>query len=153
MIEIDGATGSTYTPTDDDAGNNIKVRVVFDDDAGHREYPRTSPEVGPVSTADDVPVAITSDPGDGRDLRDRRQDRGDRDVRLSGGGDRHAAAQARARRRRHQRRPVGGIRSGCGRARGPGQEHRADPRLATRSDLRDVQEWPRHSPPAPPATR
>ncbi|WP_420446766.1 choice-of-anchor R domain-containing protein [Candidatus Poriferisodalis sp.] len=63
VTEIDGATGSTYTPTDDDAGNNIKVRVVFDDDAGHREYPRTSPEVGPVSTADDVPVAITSDPG------------------------------------------------------------------------------------------
>ena len=63
VTELDGATGSTYTPTDDDAGNNIKVRVVFDDDAGHREYPRTSPEVGPVSTADDVPVAITSDPG------------------------------------------------------------------------------------------
>ena len=66
--ELDGATGSTYTPTDGDAGKNIKVRVVFDDDAVNREYPRTSPEVGPVGTADVVQVAITSDPGGGRDL-------------------------------------------------------------------------------------
>ena len=47
--DIDGETGSTYTPTDDDLGKHLKVRVVFDDDAGYQEYPRTSPQVGPVA--------------------------------------------------------------------------------------------------------
>ena len=48
--DIDGETGPTYTPTDDDVGKHLKVRVVFDDDAGNQEYPRTSPQVGPVGT-------------------------------------------------------------------------------------------------------
>ena len=46
--ELAGETGSTYTTTDDDVGKNIKVRVIFDDDAGNQEYPRYSPEIGPV---------------------------------------------------------------------------------------------------------
>ena len=35
--DIAGATGSTYTLTDDDAGKSIKVRVSFTDDADHEE--------------------------------------------------------------------------------------------------------------------
>ena len=46
--ELDGETGPAYTPTDADGGKHLKVRVVFDDDAGNQEYPRTSPQVGPV---------------------------------------------------------------------------------------------------------
>ena len=46
--ELDGETGSTYTPTADDVGKHLKVRVIFDDDAGNKEYPRTSRQVGPV---------------------------------------------------------------------------------------------------------
>ena len=48
--DIDGETGPTYTPTDDDVDKHLKVRVVFDDDAGNQEYPRTSLQVGPVGT-------------------------------------------------------------------------------------------------------
>ena len=48
--EINGETGPTYTPTDDDGGKHLKVRVVFDDDATNKEYPRNSPQVGPVGT-------------------------------------------------------------------------------------------------------
>ncbi|WP_420445371.1 Calx-beta domain-containing protein [Candidatus Poriferisodalis sp.] len=63
--DIDGATGSTYTPTADDVDKHLKVRVVFDDDAGYREYPRTSPQFGPVVglPPEITSVAITSDPG------------------------------------------------------------------------------------------
>ena len=46
--ELDGETGATYTPTADDVGKYLKVRVVFDDDGGNKEYPRTSRQVGPV---------------------------------------------------------------------------------------------------------
>ena len=46
--ELDGETGLTYTPTDDDVDKHLKVRVIFDDDAGNQEYPRTSRQVGPV---------------------------------------------------------------------------------------------------------
>ena len=49
--ELDGETGPSYTPTADDVGKNLKVRVIFDDDAGNQEYPRTSPEIGPVLVA------------------------------------------------------------------------------------------------------
>ena len=35
--EIDGATGSTYSPTTSDVGKVIKVRVTFTDDAGNEE--------------------------------------------------------------------------------------------------------------------
>ena len=47
---LDGETGPTYTPTHDDVGKHLKVRVVFDDDANNKEYPRNSPQVGPVGT-------------------------------------------------------------------------------------------------------
>ena len=47
---LDGETGPTYTPTGDDVGKHLKVRVVFDDDANNKEYPRTSLQVGPVGT-------------------------------------------------------------------------------------------------------
>ena len=46
--ELDGETGPAYTPTDEDGDKHLKVRVVFDDDAGNQEYPRTSPQLGPV---------------------------------------------------------------------------------------------------------
>ena len=48
--ELDGETGPAYTPTDDDVDKHLKVRVLFDDDAGNKEYPLTSPQVGPVGT-------------------------------------------------------------------------------------------------------
>ena len=47
---LDGETGPAYTPTGDDVGKHLKVRVVFDDDADNKEYPRTSLQVGPVGT-------------------------------------------------------------------------------------------------------
>ena len=40
--DIDGASGQSYFPTDDDIGKQLKVRVVFDDDAGFEAYPLTS---------------------------------------------------------------------------------------------------------------
>ena len=46
-----GAVGGTYTPTADDVDKHLRVRVVFDDDAGYLEYPRTSPQFGPVVDA------------------------------------------------------------------------------------------------------
>ena len=36
-VEISGATGSTYIPTDSDEGQGVKVRVSFTDDAGNEE--------------------------------------------------------------------------------------------------------------------
>ena len=48
--DIDGETGPTYTPINDDGGKHLKVRVVVDDDADNKEYPRNSPRVGPVGT-------------------------------------------------------------------------------------------------------
>ena len=35
--DIEGATGPTYEPTEDDAGKSVRVRVSFTDDAGHEE--------------------------------------------------------------------------------------------------------------------
>ena len=47
--EISRAVRKTYTPTSDDVGHHLRVRVIFDDGAGYLEYPKTSGEVGPVS--------------------------------------------------------------------------------------------------------
>ena len=68
--ELDGETGLTYTPTDDDVDKHLKVRVIFDDDDGNQEYPRTSRQVGPVgmnSPAAGAP-AITGTPRAGETL-------------------------------------------------------------------------------------
>ena len=68
--ELDGETGPTYTATSADGGKHLKVRVIFDDDAGNQEYPRTSPQVGPVgmnSPASGAP-AITGTPRAGGTL-------------------------------------------------------------------------------------
>ena len=46
--EIAGATGSTYTLTDDDEGKAVKVEVTFTDDAGNDES-LTSAETGTVA--------------------------------------------------------------------------------------------------------
>ena len=54
--DIDGETGSTYTPTAADVDKHLKVRVVFDDDAGYLDYPLTSPRFGPV--VDAVPPTV-----------------------------------------------------------------------------------------------
>ena len=48
--EINGATASTYTLADDDAGKTIKVRVSFTDDAGNDEQ-LTSAVTGAVTAA------------------------------------------------------------------------------------------------------
>ena len=56
--ELEGETGPAYTVVDDDVGSHLKVRVVFDDDAGNQEYPRTSPQVGPV-VDNSVIVSVT----------------------------------------------------------------------------------------------
>ena len=56
--ELDGETGATYTPTAADVGKHLKVRVIFDDDAGNREYPRTSRQVGPVVGHPEVTVGF-----------------------------------------------------------------------------------------------
>ena len=45
---IDDATDRTYTPTAADVSKNLKVRVVFNDDAGNQEYPLSSRTIGPV---------------------------------------------------------------------------------------------------------
>ena len=50
-LEISGATGSTYTLVDDDAGNTIKVRVSFTDDDGN-DHHVTSAATGVVAAAD-----------------------------------------------------------------------------------------------------
>ena len=47
---IDDATDRTYTPTAADVSKNLKVRVVFNDDAGNQEYPLSSRTIGPVLT-------------------------------------------------------------------------------------------------------
>ncbi len=62
--ELAGETGPSYTPTADDVGKNLKVRVIFDDAAGNQEYPRYSPEIGPVNalTVPDAPTMLTAEP-------------------------------------------------------------------------------------------
>ena len=52
--EINGATASTYTLVDDDAGKAIKVRVSFTDDAGNDEQ-LTSAATGAVAAASPPP--------------------------------------------------------------------------------------------------
>ena len=54
--ELAGETAATYTPTADDVDKHLKVRVIFDDDAGNRERPRTSRQVGPVVGLTEVTV-------------------------------------------------------------------------------------------------
>ena len=57
---IPGATGSTYTPTDDDVGKTIRVRVSFSDDAGNGEAllsaPTATVAARPNSPATGVPT-------------------------------------------------------------------------------------------------
>ena len=55
-IDVQGATGSTYTLTDDDVGQTISVRVTFTDNAeenlsgdGCRPVPTAQPRVCPPS--------------------------------------------------------------------------------------------------------
>ena len=62
--ELAGETGPSYTPTADDVGKSLKVRVIFDDNAGNQEYPRTSRQIGPVNavTVPDAPTALTAEP-------------------------------------------------------------------------------------------
>ena len=54
--ELAGETAAMYTPTADDVDKHLKVRVIFDDDAGNRERPRTSRQVGPVVGLTEVTV-------------------------------------------------------------------------------------------------
>ena len=57
--ELDGETGSTYTPTGADVNKHLKVRVIFDDNAGNKEHPRTSRRLGPVGVEYGVLAANT----------------------------------------------------------------------------------------------
>ena len=54
--EIDGATGSTYMLVDSDAGETIKVRVTFTDDAGNEETLTSSATTEVIAT-------VPGDPG------------------------------------------------------------------------------------------
>ena len=56
--ELAGETGETYTPTAADVDKDLKVRVVFDDDAGNKEYPRAGRAVGPVVANPAVEVSF-----------------------------------------------------------------------------------------------
>ena len=53
--DIEGATDSTYTLTDDDEGNTVKVRVSFTDDAGNPES-RTSDATTAVAAKPNTPA-------------------------------------------------------------------------------------------------
>ena len=93
--EINGATASTYTLADADAGKAVKVRVSFTDDAGNEES-LTSTATGAVATP-------PKHPGHGR--ADHQRDG-------PGGGDANRRHQQHIRRRRPGRRnlrlPVAG---------------------------------------------
>ena len=54
--DIDGATGSSYTLADNDAGKTVQVRVSFTDDAGNQEY-LTSAATGAVA-ATEPPLTV-----------------------------------------------------------------------------------------------
>ena len=58
--DIQGATASTYTPSDEEVGKTIKVRVSFADDAGHDESLTSAPtaavEAAPNSPATGTPA-------------------------------------------------------------------------------------------------
>ena len=54
--DIDGATGSTYTPVAADEGTRLQVRVSFTDDAGHAER-LTSAATDAVAAAPNTPAA------------------------------------------------------------------------------------------------
>ena len=55
--DIDGATGSTYTPVARDVGKTIKVRVSFTDNDGFSEGPFTSAATGAVQVAPAIEVS------------------------------------------------------------------------------------------------
>ena len=57
--EIQDATGSTYTVSDDDVGRTIKVRVSFTDDRGNSET-LTSAATGPVEEAPQLPLTAST---------------------------------------------------------------------------------------------
>ena len=64
--DIQGATASTHTPSDEDVGKTIKVRVSFADDSGNEET-LTSEPTGPVTYAEGPPAApqhVEVDAGD-----------------------------------------------------------------------------------------
>ena len=57
--EIDGATGSTYMLVDSDAGETIKVRVTFTDDAGNEETLTSSATTEVVATVPGDPGSLS----------------------------------------------------------------------------------------------
>ena len=56
--DIAGATGSSYTLTDSEEGQSVKVRVSFTDDAGHGEE-LTSAATGAVEGAPSTPLTVS----------------------------------------------------------------------------------------------
>ena len=71
--DISGATGSTYTLSDDDLGKTITVRVIFTDDAGNDES-MTSAETALVDTSRPNVVLILADDLGWGDIRSNNPD-------------------------------------------------------------------------------
>ncbi len=60
---IEGANRRHYSVTTADVHKSLKVRAVFDDDAGYQEPPLFSKQVGPVPTiVPDPPTALSAEP-------------------------------------------------------------------------------------------
>ena len=58
--DIEGATGSTYTPVDDDVGKTIKVRVTFTDDGGTQETLSSAATDAVAAAANTAPTGLPS---------------------------------------------------------------------------------------------
>ena len=61
--EIDDATESTYTPSVNDVGKTIKVRVSFTDDAGNDESLTSAATLAVAAIAPTAPLDLTAAPG------------------------------------------------------------------------------------------
>ena len=61
---IDGATGSSYTPSASDAGKTVQVRVSFTDDADNEETLTSAATTAVAATVPTAPLSLTVTPGD-----------------------------------------------------------------------------------------
>ena len=61
--DIAGATGSTYTLSDTDAGKTIKVRVYFTDDGGNEETLTSTPTAAVAASVPSVPLSVEAEQG------------------------------------------------------------------------------------------
>ena len=61
--DIPGATGATYTAAEADEGERLKVRVAFEDDAGHAESLTSAATAAVAARADEAPESNTDKTG------------------------------------------------------------------------------------------